>query len=287
MSTEHSENDLPTPIPVLRNDIPMESMQASVADWSCAVLRNASSPCPDYHAEFYYADSNTFAEEDSRDASFDSNETVVVTDARVTFVDGPQDPTAANEVSDPPVYGEIMNALERQTSFGEECSRIYKEFVKKIRNSKYYKIWFYTLFLVVSISALCLGVRYYNECFFNHELVSLVLLMGMVGVISTIFHVASLAIARLGVDYEKVFEIPAAIFLLLFILMAIAEMAFFGIFMKHVFCRTFADYMEYVNLGIFIMGLVTFFFYIDVILNAFIPSNPNSLCIWMRLLCRC
>ncbi|GFQ71113.1 uncharacterized protein TNCT_59271 [Trichonephila clavata] len=170
----------------------------------------------------------------------------------------------------------------------EECAEAYCEFAKIIRNSLYYNIFFDVLLLTVSISALFLGMLFINECTRHFELIFMVLLMGVNGLLCSLSRMAPLVFSKLGMVGSKwIFKTCAVIFLTLFALIGFVEMVLMASFAKYVLCSTFVYYMVYVNFGVFLLGILTFFLYVEVLIDALMSLNPNSLLRWMRMLCTC
>ncbi|GFY56972.1 hypothetical protein TNIN_245861 [Trichonephila inaurata madagascariensis] len=165
-----------------------------------------------------------------------------------------------------------------------DYARRCKSFIKKIRNSKCYRTFFYTTLLLTSLRIMQLLWKYLPNCVENMELIYSTILMGVFSFVGSFQRLAALVIRRFATRYN---DFVPWIFLFSFGLATIAELIIMAVIIKKTPCKPFVHAMAYVNYGIFFLAILSSLVHLDVLIVLLHPSHPESLYNFMRSLCNC
>ncbi|GFT76038.1 hypothetical protein NPIL_198221 [Nephila pilipes] len=287
MSTEYSETDCSTTVPVPNNEPPKGPVMITLDDPPAADSRDTSPRSSEYEAVLSSIGSSIPESTLSSGggASLESSEAATNATSECddfeSKICSPRDLEDILPLEDyiPRAVRPIQAADNNESMFNGRFTGPYRAFMMKIRNSPYFKIGREFLLLAFSISGLYLGRKFINNCYKTFELVFiLVLSMGGAGVLSFLFRFLHMATARFGTVCEwMMLDHLAQIYLVVFLGMAIAEEIVMIFYESYTTCKAFNYYLGCLNAGLFLSLLLEIFIYVDVIVDALDPTKQNSL----------
>ncbi|GFR13448.1 hypothetical protein TNCT_654851 [Trichonephila clavata] len=169
-----------------------------------------------------------------------------------------------------------------------EYTRRCKIFIKKIRDSKCYRILLYATLLFISVKTTLLTSKYLPDCLDNIALIHTTTEMCLFGIFGSMCRLVPLIFGRFAREsVEYIAGTPAGIFLFCFGLATIAELITMAVIVQQISCKPFVHGMANVNFGIFLMAILSSLIYLDELIVLLHPSHPCSLCNFMRSLCNC